>query len=57
MSCIKEFVANEKNVNKKDFVYSNKAQTSIYLQQPLQNNPQLTVNNFLSGYDVMEYIQ
>lgn len=42
---------------KKDFVYANKAQTSIYLEQPSSVNPYVANSNFLHGYDVVELMQ
>ena len=43
--------------SKKDFVYANKAQTSIYLEQACEQNPYIASSNFLHGYDVVELIQ
>jgi citrate synthase len=42
---------------KKDFVYANKAQTDIYLEQASSVNPYIAENNFLHGYDVLELMQ
>lgn len=48
---------NKQSHVKNDFVYANKAQTSIYLEQPSVNNPYIAQNNFLHGYDVTELMQ
>lgn len=48
---------NNSNQEKKDFVYANKAQTSIYLEQPSSVNPYVANSNFLHGYNVVELMQ
>ena len=40
--------------NKRDFVYAEKAQTSILLEQASDSNPYVSKSQYLHGYDVLE---
>ncbi len=42
---------------KKDFVYSNKTQTSIFFEQASDINPYVSQSNFLHGYNIFELMQ
>ncbi|WP_281558733.1 hypothetical protein [Thalassomonas sp. RHCl1] len=46
--------AEKKRQEKKDFVYADKAQTDILLEQPSEHNPYITKAAYLHGYDVLE---
>ncbi|WDE13868.1 hypothetical protein [Thalassomonas haliotis] len=46
--------AAEKRQQKKDFVYADKAQTDILLEQPSDNNPYVAQATYIHGYDVLE---
>jgi len=42
---------------KRDFVYAEQAQTSIFLEQASEKNPYVSKANFLQGYNILELMQ